>query len=258
MQETQECLLCLRIPLEKIRNSVENLLPHVDDAVVDRVAERAAKLISTAYEKDRFALCGKSPTCLMGAAIYLSGQMDKDVIIGQEKTAEELEVTAPSIRIRAKHMSLLLGLGFDKFRNTSRCHYVCPFCEEAFLTLSSLKKHLKCNEIKYSFSLRTKMFNNKGILVDKKMLQKLKRRDDTLAKRAEWLESYLCPFCDKKFVYLGLLSSHLEYNGVKTSHAHALRIRMFNENGILLDEEILEKMKKNHIAPCEEEKWGLW
>ncbi len=87
--ETRECLLCLRIPLESVRISVEALLPNVDDAIIDHVSERAAKLIASAYEKDKIALCGKKPSGLMGAAIYLSGIMEKGVKISQGLVARE-------------------------------------------------------------------------------------------------------------------------------------------------------------------------
>lgn len=253
-QETRECLLCLRIPLEKIRSSVEDLLPHVDDAVIDSVAERAAKLIASAYEQDRFALCGKKPSVLMAAAIYLSGKMEKVVNITQGKIAEELKISEPSIRLRARQLDKILGLEFGKFTYIARGQYVCPFCKEAFQQLKNLKAHLLDNEIKGAYHITTWMFNNDGILVDKKILERLKRRtpeeQDRFANRLERLAFYLCPFCEKEFSALSHLESHLEYNGVKPFHAKALRIRMFNKNGILVDEEILEKMKKNHKTPC--------
>ncbi len=253
-QETRECLLCLRIPLESIRSYVEVLLPHVEDVVIDHVAERAAKLIASAYEKDRIALCGKKPTSIMAAAIYLSGRMEKGIHITQGKITEELKIAEPTIRLRAKQLNKILDLEIGTFQYRAREQYICPFCKESFLKLSSLSSHLNNNEIKNALDLKTRMFNKEGILVDKKMLERLKRRTqeerDWLAKRSERLEFYVCPFCEKEFGALSSLGSHLEYNGVKTSYAEALRIHMFNENGILIDEKILENLKKTHIAPC--------
>jgi len=69
-QETRDCLLRLRIPLENIKETVETVLPvgH-DQAVANRIVERAAKLIQAAYEKERLALYGYKPSILMAAAI---------------------------------------------------------------------------------------------------------------------------------------------------------------------------------------------
>ena len=227
--------------------------------MIDRVAERAAKLILSAYEKDRIALCGKKPSSLMASAIYLSGRMEKEINITQGKIAEELKISEPTIRLRAKQLNKILDLEIGRFQYRAREQYICPFCKESFLTLSSLCSHLKDNEIKNAADLKTWMFNKDGILVDKKMLERLKRRTpeerDQLATRSERLKFYVCPFCKKEFGGLSVLRSHLEYNGVKTSYADALRIHMFNENGILIDEKILEKLKKTHIAPCR--KWTI-
>lgn len=195
-QETRECLLCLRIPLEKIRSSVEDLLPHVDDAVIDSVAERAAKLIASTYEQDRIALCGKSPTGLMAAAIYLSGIMEEGVTITQGMVARALKSTTTTIRTRAYQINDILGIGImeHRLRSERRKQYVCPFCEKTFPDLDRLTWHLQRGRWKPS-TLRVSMFNDEGIMVDEDKLEKMKRHPGTCERppavrpRPRWRES---------------------------------------------------------------------
>jgi hypothetical protein len=170
-QETRECLLCLRVPVEKIRETVESLLPEGHDpAVADRIAERAAKLISTAYEKDMAALTGGRPSVLMAATIYLAALMEKGVYITQHKIAKALGTYVLSFKKRADQIETLLGLEI-----TSLYHrrYVCPVCGEVFSCLNDLKAHLYSNGVRASSLLRVKMFNEDGILVDENMLKKM-------------------------------------------------------------------------------------
>ncbi len=183
-QETRECLLCLRIPLESIRITVETLLTHVDDAVIDRVAERAAKLIASAYEKDRIALCGKKPSGLMAAAIYLSGRMEEGINLSQGTVAWALKLTTPTISTRAHQINDLLGLGIMEqhssyVRSERRKQYACPFCEKTFTSLSSIKRHLQKGREKNTSMLQVRMFNEAGIMVNENMLEELKSGSDT-------------------------------------------------------------------------------
>ncbi len=177
--ETQECLLCLRIPVERIKISVKALLPHVDDAMIDHVSERAAKLIASAYEKDRIALCGKKPSGLMGAAIYLSGIMEKGVKISQGLVAREMNITVSTIGKRAHQIDDILGLGITEKSRRLKL-YVCPFCKESFSAIFNLKLHLTYDEnIKNTDVLKVRMFNDDGILIDEKKLRKRKRDPGT-------------------------------------------------------------------------------
>jgi len=170
-QDTRECLLCLRIPVEKIKETVESLLPEGHDpAVADRIAERAAKILSTAYEKDMAALTGGRPSVLMGATIYLAMKMEKGVDVTQNKIAKELGTYVLSFKKRADQIENLLGLEIKSLYNK---RYVCPRCGETFPGLNDLKAHLWSNRVRASSLLRVKMFNDDGVLVDENMLSKM-------------------------------------------------------------------------------------
>jgi len=170
-QDTRECLLCLRIPVEKIRETVEFLLPEGHDpAVADRIAERAAKLISTAYEKDMAALTGGRPSVLMAATIYLAMKMEKGVDVTQHKIAKALDTYVLSFKKRADQIENLLGLEIKRLYNK---RYVCPRCGETFSCLNDLKAHLYSNRIRAASLLRVKMFDDDGVLVDENMLSKM-------------------------------------------------------------------------------------
>jgi len=174
-QETRNCLLRLRIPLENIKEAVEIVLPVGNDqAVANRIVERAAKLIQAAYEKDRLALYGYKPSVLMAAAIYLAGRMDTGVNISQTKIAKALNIRQLSLKIRASLIESLLGLEITNLHYRHK-RYVCPLCGEAFNYLIDLKTHLWNKRIKSSDSLKVYMFNEDGILVDEKVLKRIKR-----------------------------------------------------------------------------------
>jgi len=172
-KETRECLLSLRTPLEKIKKAVEILLPVGHDAA-DRVSERAAKLITTAYEKDRLALVGRKPSSIMASAIYLSARMENGVYISQAKVAEALGITVVTLRTGARQINDLLGLNVTRFPNRREC-YVCPFCGEAFTALDDLQIHLWRKKIKYSRTLKVGMFNEDGVLVDEEIIEKMRK-----------------------------------------------------------------------------------
>ncbi len=174
-QETRECLLCLRTPLEKIKEAVEILLPvgH-DHDVVGRISERAAKLIATAYEKDRPALCGRKPSGIMASAIYLAARMEEDVSISQVKVAEALGISEVTLRTGVRQIKDLLDLDIPMFPDR-RKRYVCPFCDEVFTSLDDLKIHLWRRKIKPSSTLKARMFNDDGILVHSIALERMRR-----------------------------------------------------------------------------------
>ena len=174
-QETRKCLLRLRIPLENIKETVEIVLPagH-DQALANRIAERATKLISTAYGKDRLALSGYKPSVTMAATIYLAGKMDNGVDISQTKIAKALNIRELSLKIRASQIGSLLGLDLTNLPYRHK-RYVCPLCGEAFNYLIDLKTHLWIKGIKPSSTLKVYMFNKEGILVDEKVLKRMKR-----------------------------------------------------------------------------------
>jgi len=173
-QETRECLIHLRIPLEKIKETVETLLPPGHDpAVADRIAERAEKLIATAYGKDRVAFIGCKPSVLMAATIYLAMRMEKGVDITQREIAKALNIYELAFKKRADQIESLLGLEITSLYQHKR--YVCPVCGETFPCLDDLKAHLWSNDIKPSSTLKTRMFNDDGILVDENILKKMKR-----------------------------------------------------------------------------------
>jgi len=170
-QETRECLICLRIPLEKIKETVETILPPGHDPkIAGRIAERAAKLLSTAYEKDRTALCGHRPSVLMAATIYLAVLMEKGVDVTQRDIAKALGTYVLSFMKRVDQIEALLGLEIKSLYNK---RYVCPRCGETFPGLNDLKAHLYSNRIRASSLLRVKMFNDDGILVDDEFRKKM-------------------------------------------------------------------------------------
>ena len=55
-------------------------------------------------------------------------------------------------------------------------------------------------------------------------------------------ERYVCPFCGEVFTSLDDLKIHLWRKKIKPSSS--LRVGMFNEDGVLVNEEILDKMRK--------------
>ena len=174
-QETRDYLLHLKIPLEKIKETVKIVLPigH-DQAVANRIAERAAKLIHKAYKKDRLALSGHKPSITMAAAIYLAGKMDNGVNISQLEIAEALNTRDLSLQIRASQLESLLGLDILNLHYRHK-RYVCPLCGEAFNYVIDLKTHLWSKGIKASDILKVYMFNEDGILVDEKAIKRIKR-----------------------------------------------------------------------------------
>ena len=171
-EEISEGLLSLRTPLKRIKEMVEVLLPAGHDAV-DRVSERAAKLIATAYEKDRTVFFGRKPSGIMASAIYLAARMEEGVNISQAKAAEALGITVMTLRTRARQIKELLGLSI-KFSDR-RERYVCPFCEEVFTSLEDLQIHLWRKKIKPSSSLRVGMFNEDGVLVNLEIIEKMRK-----------------------------------------------------------------------------------
>ncbi|MBA7643604.1 hypothetical protein ES703_51335 [subsurface metagenome] len=172
-QETRECLLSLRTPLKKIKEMVEVLLPVGHDAV-DRVSERAAKLIASAYEKDKIALVGRKPSGIMASVIYLSARIEEGANISQVKVAEALGISVVTLRTGAHQIRELLGLSIPRFSNR-RERYVCPFCGEVFTSLDDLKIHLWRKKVKYASTLRVGMFNEDGVLVNEEILEKMRK-----------------------------------------------------------------------------------
>lgn len=172
----RECLLCLRTPLEKIRETVNILLPaKYDNDAIDRISKRAAKLIATAYEKDRPALCGRKPSGIMASAIYLATRMEKGVNISQGKVAEALGISDVTLRTGVRQIKELVDLDIAKFPDR-RERYICPFCEEVFTSLDDLKIHLSRKKIRPSSTLKAWMFNDDGILVNEESLERMKGR----------------------------------------------------------------------------------
>ncbi|GAH02997.1 unnamed protein product, partial [marine sediment metagenome] len=159
--------------LDKIREAVEILLPVGHDAA-DRVSERAAKLIATAYEKDRTVFFGRKPSGIMASVIYLAARMEEGVSISQSKVAEALGITVVTLRTGALQINELLGLGVTRFSDR-RERYVCPFCGEAFTSLDDLQIHLWRKKVKYASTLRVGMFNEDGVLVNLEILEKMRK-----------------------------------------------------------------------------------
>jgi len=170
---TREGLLSLRTPPKKIRKAVKVLLPAGHDAV-DRVFERAANLIATAYEKDRTVFFGRKPSGIMASAIYLASRMEEGVNISQVKIAKALGITVVTLRTGARQIKELLGLNVPRFPDR-RERYVCPFCEEVFTYLEDLQIHLWRKKIKPSSSLRVWMFNENGVLVNLEIIEKMRK-----------------------------------------------------------------------------------
>jgi len=170
----------VRVPRERIRETVLALLPDVDQAVAEGIAERAAKLIASAYERDRLAFSGRKPSGTMASAIYLAGRMEK-VKINQSKIGEALSVSGPTLRTGVRRIKNLLGLQVPKLPGR-RERYVCPLCGEAFANLNDLRIHLLRKGIKPTSALRVRMFDDDGTLVNKEILEKMKR---SLRRRTE-------------------------------------------------------------------------
>ena len=55
-------------------------------------------------------------------------------------------------------------------------------------------------------------------------------------------ERYVCPLCGEAFAYLNDLRIHLLRKRIRPTSA--LKVSMFDDDGILVDDEILEKMKR--------------
>ena len=172
-EEVREGLLSLRTPIKRIKEMVEILLPAGHDSA-GRVSERAAKLIASAYEKDRTVFFGRKPSGIMASAIYLSARMEEGVSISQAKAAEALGITVITLRTGARQIKKLLGLNVPRFPDR-RERYVCPFCGEVFTSLDDLKIHLWRKKIKPSSSLRVGMFNEDGVLVNLEIIFKMRK-----------------------------------------------------------------------------------
>ncbi|GAG80432.1 unnamed protein product, partial [marine sediment metagenome] len=56
-------------------------------------------------------------------------------------------------------------------------------------------------------------------------------------------ERYVCPFCEESFTSLDDLQIHLWRKKIKPSSS--LRVWMFNDDGVLVNEELIEKMRKH-------------
>ena len=54
---------------------------------------------------------------------------------------------------------------------------------------------------------------------------------------------YMCPFCEEAFTALDDRKVHIWRKKIK--YASTLRVWMFNDDGVLVNEEILEKMRKH-------------
>ena len=64
------CYLCSRIPLEAILEITTLLYRRLN--VAYEVAEEASRLIRNAYDKDPLGLCGKKPSVILVAVLYLA------------------------------------------------------------------------------------------------------------------------------------------------------------------------------------------
>ena len=100
--------------------------------------------------------------------------MDNGVNISQTKIAKALNIRQLSLKIRASLIESLLGLEIMNLHYRHK-RYVCPLCGEAFNYLIDLKTHLWNKRIKSSDSLKVYMFNEDGILVDEKVIKRIKR-----------------------------------------------------------------------------------
>ncbi len=108
----EKCLLCLRVPLETLLGHSRKL--YDNEEMAKKVANKAAKLLRSAYLKSPADMCGKSPTGLMAGALYLAG-----IIEGEWKTQDNISqvvgVTLTTIRNRYTHLIDLLDLEMESF-----------------------------------------------------------------------------------------------------------------------------------------------
>ena len=109
-KDMNECLLCTRTPIEKLIEHASNLW---DDRDAQKIAEKAARLIRSAYIMSPLDMCGKSPRGLMAAALYLSGIIEGERRI-QSEIASELSVVVPTIRSKYLLLMKILDLNIPQ------------------------------------------------------------------------------------------------------------------------------------------------
>jgi transcription initiation factor TFIIIB Brf1 subunit/transcription initiation factor TFIIB len=87
-----------------------------DEEISKRVAYDSAELLRKAWEKDRFSICGKRPTTLLGGAIYISSILNKQRIT-QKQIADQLNTNEVSIRKSYLLLIKITNINFDWFED---------------------------------------------------------------------------------------------------------------------------------------------
>jgi len=106
----ERCLLCLRVPLETLLGYSQKL--YDNEEMAQKVAEKAAKLLRSAYLKSPADMCGKSPRGLMAGALYVAGFLEGVRKI-QDNVSQVVGVTTATLRTRYYALMELLDLEIE-------------------------------------------------------------------------------------------------------------------------------------------------
>ena len=131
-QGLKECLLCNRIDYNQVALYCFQLWDDENDA--KEICRISAELIRDAYLKKPYILCGKKPSCLIGASIYIAQYLyfDKKYLntnndknewnswLSSLKTqvniSKCINITSPSIRKNMVIISEIIGIDMEHER----------------------------------------------------------------------------------------------------------------------------------------------
>lgn len=125
MSNQKKCLLCYRIPFEDILSYSHKIWK--DGKVANRIATVAAAIIRESYLISPSKTCGKKPTAILAAALYIAS-----IITGNRATqsiiAKNLNVTEVAIRNNVRNFKRIIPV----FRSilTSKNVSICIFYDE--------------------------------------------------------------------------------------------------------------------------------
>lgn len=102
------CLFCMRISLGDIMIETFDLFEN--EFVARKIARDVARLLQKVWEVDRISLCGRSPTGILGGALYICSLFNGQWI-RQKQIAEQLGLSEVTIRFAYKR--LLKSLNID-------------------------------------------------------------------------------------------------------------------------------------------------
>ena len=188
------CWLCLRITPKQISRAVHKLSFSKDKK--HDILQEAVSLVEKSYKKNKFFFCGKSPLRIIGGLMYLlSFKYCKEKFtmrsVGQELVyLSKGIITEPTIRKGYRDWIKIFPElekyveEYNKKKDLQKIRvssppkvYVCPLClrSSTFVKVQSCRNHLKREHgIKYIRNIKTKHFNEKGILISQEIIDSIR------------------------------------------------------------------------------------